>query len=463
MPISITCSACGKRLKAGDHLAGRRLPCPACGEKVLVPESEEDAASYLLQSEEEQPRERGSPALVEKEGDDEPSEEESPRRPAAPAGRRRNDVASLPPLTANETQGWLRHLHWLLALALLPLAFSLLSGQDDEADFRARLVKTVVESPPEVRPQAEEVLLEYEAELISPEEAVEKLLEKKLAGALLPRDTLVHWGFAALAAVLFLVFFAFLAAHQKAAEPLHLLGIGLFTATIGIVLLLLLQSLAAATQGVWVAGSGPAVIVFYVLKVVGFLYGAALLPEYGFFLSLLGFTLAVGLCEEVVKALPLLWHYRRPSGQTWRGALLWGLASGAGFGIGEGVMFAANYYNGIHGGDVYAVRFLSCVALHAVWTGSVGITVHRHHGMIQQVLSWYEFIPRVVFFVGIPMLLHGLYDTFLKKEMNAAALGVAALSFLFLAYQISRLHGETDEEGKQAMLREYKRRREAMS
>ena len=35
-------------------------------------------------------------------------------------------VAELPPLSAEAPPPWLRHLHWLLALALLPLAFTLL-------------------------------------------------------------------------------------------------------------------------------------------------------------------------------------------------------------------------------------------------------------------------------------------------------------------------------------------------
>jgi len=61
------------------------------------------------------------------------------------------------------------------------------------------------------------------------------------------------------------------------------------------------------------------------------------------------------------------------------------------------------------------------------------------------------------------MVLHGLYDTLLKKDMNGLALGVAILSFLFLAFQISRLHSEDDAEAREAMLREYKRRRAAMS
>lgn len=35
MPIVIAC-ACGKRLKAPDHLAGKRVKCPACGQMIAV-------------------------------------------------------------------------------------------------------------------------------------------------------------------------------------------------------------------------------------------------------------------------------------------------------------------------------------------------------------------------------------------------------------------------------------------
>jgi len=82
--------------------------------------------------------------------------------------------------------------------------------------------------------------------------------------------------------------------------------------------------------------------------------------------------------------------------------------------------------------------------------------------MIQKDMLWYEFIPPLFFIVGVPMVLHGLYDTLLKKEMNAGALLIAILSFLFLAFQISRLHGVDDEEAQREMMREYKRRRAAM-
>jgi RsiW-degrading membrane proteinase PrsW (M82 family) len=203
--------------------------------------------------------------------------------------------------------------------------------------------------------------------------------------------------------------------------------------------------------------------VFYIVKFIGFSYQAALDRDNGFFLSFMGFTLGVGFCEEVVKALPLIIRYRKPNGQDWHGAFLWGLASGAGFGIAEGIIYSSNHYNGISGPGIYVIRFISCVALHALWTGSVGITINQRQVLLQQDMAWYEFIPPLFLIVGVPMVLHGLYDTLLKKEMNVGALVVAVLSFLFLSFQISRLRGEDDEASKKAMLREYQKRRKLMA
>jgi RsiW-degrading membrane proteinase PrsW (M82 family) len=420
---------------------------------VLIPEPGEEMGSYSLQAE--------TPPAPEPVNDAEPT----PRRRQmlrGAANRRKIDPASLPPLTTNEPPLWLRHLHWLLVLALLPLAFSLLHPSGDKEDIKERLIKTIEEAPPDVQLRIAQVEEKIDKEEASADDLFAALPGQKVMGAFLPRNSHAHWGFAAGSAVLFMAFFLLLSAH-KTAEPLHLLGIGLFTATIGILLLLTLQLLANWSQGIWLHGGGIVTIIFYIVKLIGFSYRAALDPSNGFFLSFLGYTLGVGFCEEVCKALPLLWHYRSPSDQGWRTAFLWGLASGAGFGISEGITYAGNYYNGISGADIYVVRFISCVALHALWTGSVGIMLQQKQGLIQGEMAWHEYIPRLVVIVGVPMVLHGLYDTLLKKDMNAGALAVAVLSFLFLAFQISRLHGADDEAAKEAMLREYKRRRATMS
>jgi hypothetical protein len=47
--------------------------------------------------------------------------------------------------------------------------------------------------------------------------------------------------------------------------------------------------------------------------------------------------------------------------------------------------------------------------------------------------------------------------------MNGYALAVAVASFLYLAFQISRLHGADDAAAQLALLKGYKRRRAAMS
>lgn len=461
MPISLTCSKCGKRLKARDELAGKRLPCPNCGSEVIVSEPEENIAGYLLQDEPLTPSPPPSPIRppVSTEEEDEPT---VARRQPSPVASKARKTAALPPLTTNEPPLWLRHLHWLLVLALLPLAFSLLRerGVDErEKQFE----KTLEQAPPDVQRRLVELLGKAEEGGVSDADLFAVLPNHKLVGALLPRNSYAHWGFAAAATVLFMSFFLLLAS-QKTAEPHHLLAMGLFTATIGILLLFLLQVIAEWSQGVWLRGGSIVVVIFYIVKLIGFSYQAALDPQSNFFLSFVGYTLGVGFCEEVCKALPLLWHsHNSRSSQPWRTAFLWGLASGAGFGISEGIMYSSRHYNGVSGADMYVVRFISCVALHALWTGSVAITLHQKQGLLQGVDSWYEYIPRLYLIVGVPMILHGLYDTLLKKDMNALALGVAVLSFLFLAFQISRLHGEDDVEAREAMLREYKRRRAAMS
>ncbi|HEY7428575.1 MAG TPA: PrsW family glutamic-type intramembrane protease [Gemmataceae bacterium] len=459
MPISVTCSACGKRLKAKDELAGKLLPCPNCKENVLVPEPDEEIAGYLLQSEtppEAPPPPEPEPAV----SDEEPVGLRRNPKPTA-ISRRKETATSLPPLTSNEPPLWLRHLHWLLVLALLPLAFSLLNkGSEEEGNDP--FLRTMKELPEDAQLRIVAVVEKLEKGEASRDDLFAALPEHKLIDAILPYDSYAHWGFAAGATVLFMAFFLLLAS-QKTAEPHHLLLMGLFTATIGILLLLLLQVIADWTQGIWLRGANIVTLLFYLVKLIGFSYRSALDPSNGFFLSFVGYTLGVGFCEEVCKALPLLWHYRNPSAQRWRTAFLWGLASGAGFGISEGITYASRYYNGVSGADIYVVRFISCVALHALWTGSVAITLHQRQDLIQGVESWYEYIPRLYLIVGVPMILHGLYDTLLKKDMNAAALGIAVLSFLFLAFQISRLHGEDDEASRAALLREYKRRKAAMS
>jgi len=41
--------------------------------------------------------------------------------------------------------------------------------------------------------------------------------------------------------------------------------------------------------------------------------------------------------------------------------------------------------------------------------------------------------------VAVPMVLHGFYDTLLKKQMDVSALGIAFASFVWMSFKIERL------------------------
>ncbi|CAN5335179.1 hypothetical protein BH11PLA2_BH11PLA2_51440 [soil metagenome] len=450
MPIAVRCESCGQGHKAPEALAGKTLKCRKCAEPITVPaavEAEIDAAEYLLKSEE--PDMPSSPVM--------PMPEPEP--PPMPSRPKKNvpDLASLPPLTSKESPTWLRHLHWLLMLALIPLAVSLLSKSDGE-DIFDRIDKTLEQATPEERARA---VTKFEhAESL--DEFIESLPKKKLHGAFLSRSSVGHWLIAIAATALFMIFFIYLAS-DGAAKPGAILAVGMITATVGVGLLLVVQWIASLAQGRFFIGKGVIAILFLILNFIAFSYGAASDPDNGFLLSFVGYTLGVGLMEELVKTVPLFFHKDEDGKSTnWRGLFVWGLASGAGFGIAEGIMYSSRYYNGISGPGIYAVRFLSCVALHAIWSGSVAITLYLKRDLFNSIGEWYGWIGPTLAVIAVPMILHGLYDTCLKKDQAGVALLVALASFGYLAFLTSRLHGSDDKQAEKDMLKEYKRRKAAL-
>src|SRR5260370_11662416 len=89
-----------------------------------------------------------------------------------------------------------------------------------------------------------------------------------------------------------------------------------------------------------------------------------------------GFTFGVGFVEEACKIVPLFLLFLRKKTITWRTAVMWGLASGIGFGVNEGIFYSEMFYNGIAPAMEYVVRFASCVALHAIWCASAGLSLY---------------------------------------------------------------------------------------
>ena len=391
--------------------------------------------------------------------DDDIPEVEKPEpapQPAPPPKLTAAEVRRLPPVVSHEPPPWRRHLHWLLVLALLPLVVLLLT-RSEQPTLAERLAERLEELTPEelaaVAPQLEDGSLD---------DLLMMLPGQRLKGALLARGSGAHWGMALLATIAYMTFFMFLAAGGVA-RPLYILATGLFTATIGITFLFMIQFLAALSEGYMLIGFSIVTLIFYLFRFVAYSYRAADDPENGFVASFAGYTLGVGLCEEFVKSMPVFFYRDSTSGSTWRGLMIAGLASGAGFGIAEGIMYSSAYYNGIGGLDVYLVRFLSCVALHAIWTGSVAISLHLRRDSFEGIDTWYEWIQPWLIILAIPAVLHGLYDTCLKKELDGYALLVAFASFAWLAFLLSRLQTDDDKAAHKTMLRDYVRHRSAIT
>ena len=133
------------------------------------------------------------------------------------------------------------------------------------------------------------------------------LPDHKLVGAWLPHDTHLHWLLTAGATVLFFLFLVALSTDGSA-KPQHLLLVGLFTATVGLLFLFAVQAAAEWSQGVIVIPHSVIGLLLVFVQFIGYSYRAANDPNSNFFLSLMGFTLGVGLCEEICKDAAVAIH-----------------------------------------------------------------------------------------------------------------------------------------------------------
>lgn len=436
MPITVVC-ACQKRLRAPDSLAGKRVKCPACGTELDIPQPDipeiDIAAIPLAEPPPPEPElEYGSEVAP-------PRKVKRRRVPdeETPSIERYRHILDKKPV-----HSWRDFTYWSLLLALIPLFFYLFVKNDDPVE--ARFQRTIANAPPPAQQRIEKVLSDMDDGKAADDALFAELPDGRIEGAHLPRKTMIHYLYGLVAAGCYFVLGLFLLRSEDT-HPWQLFLIGLFTGTFGIVFLLIAQFLAAATQGMIVfRGNVIVMVIFWVAWAIGFSYRAALDPNTGFVASFLGFTFGVGLCEEVCKALPILTYYRRPGEASWHKACTWGFSSGVGFGIAEAIMYSGNQYNGVSPLSVYLVRFVSCVTLHAIWAVSTALFIHKHPWIIQGADEWHSYIPRVVAIVSIPMVLHGLYDTALKKDLNSVALVAALVSFAWLAYCMETAR-DTDE------------------
>ena len=435
MPIRIRCSGCDKPLKVPDKFAGGRIRCPGCDALINVPElagssdSPTEDGSAAPEKSPDMPQKKSpgkspvkspdkspdklpsvSSTAVPDEwlfGDESPgggghdstSDEYGLPAPTAPpprvnrksksstfvmawnssdpadGGQRPQRAAAAEGLAIASPTTWRDQLFWVLLAAIAPLAISTIWQGRPTVD---RFKETLSQLPDDAVPDPAQHGAQQAEDSV--DDFFNKLPEHRIVGAHLARDSSVHWGYAALSATLFLSLLTFMFPND-AAGPSRLIWTGLITGTIGIILLLGFQWVAHYTQGFNVRGRGIIVVLFYIVKFIGYSYRAALDPENGFPLSFMGFTCGVGLCEELCKALPVVLFLRAKPHCGWRAACVVGLASGVGFGVSEGITYSGDSYNGIAEGMTYVVRFASCVALHADLGGGGGADDESQSGL----------------------------------------------------------------------------------
>ncbi len=408
MPILVNCH-CGRTLRARDEQAGKRCKCPGCGTLLTVPVP---AAPVIpepvipaVASAAPIPAE---PVELDYAGTAVPKKADplvlGAARPLPVIARPTQDVARL-------DKSWRGQVWWILLFMLVPLASLTLQTRPT---LKERIERTIAKSPTTVpsfgAPDEGYPYLE---------QALDEMPSHKLDGALLARHSVFPIVFALIASGAFVLAVTHAIPAGDANRPRPVIAAGVFTGTAGVLLLLGLQASRF-------------------LCCIPLFYMAALHPGAPFGASLVGFVLGVGVCEEVIKCLPILYMLYRGTLLNWREACIIGMASGAGFGISEGIFYSFRFYNGIETADAYVVRFMSDVAFHTLLTGACAIMIQRKQEHLIEDMDPLNWLLTLMAIILMPIFLHGLFDTLAKKHLHAGALGVAVLSFFWLAWLIRR-------------------------
>jgi len=210
-------------------------------------------------------------------------------------------------------------------------------------------------------------------------------------------------------ALMWAVVLYFMLRPKLAIAPL--IKVSLFTITVGIGLVLMLQRL-------------PFISSLYSATASASILG-----------GLFGFVFGVGILEEATKALPIWWLYHHKRNADSLSTIVFlGCVSGFAFGIAEGTGYSISYALGLASGSfgfgdyliLQFVRLITLPLLHAVWAGVFAYfialgSVNRH-------------VEKGLLLAGLATtaLLHGLYDTF---SGSLIGVGVAVLSIvIFVAY-----------------------------
>ncbi len=148
---------------------------------------------------------------------------------------------------------------------------------------------------------------------------------------------------------------------------------------------------------------------------------------------LIGFVFGVGFTEETIKALPLIYLiYKTKEPIIPQTLVFYGLISGIGFGVLEGVIYQTGVNKELNYESAFfmnVARLTSLPFLHATWAAIAGYF-----------LAFANILPRyrkglIFIAIAVPAILHGIYDVF---GWNLIGLATTILSVILLVFYLKK-------------------------
>jgi RsiW-degrading membrane proteinase PrsW (M82 family) len=403
MFVRFMCLRCGGKIKADISRVGEDLACPACRYMQQVPPPSQ---ADITAARNEMRNQAAGLASTD------PASEPSEMVVATKLKRIRTGRGSC---------------YMILLLASLPLFLAIVF--DDHLTFEQKVEKTLSTMQPREKERANKVFQAYKRDEADYEEVLELLPNHRVVGAWRPYYSRWHLYLTLGATLAYVLLLGFL--FPEGYSRYHVkLGVMLFTATFGVALLFAVQAIALSGKG---AAFGPFGF-FFVL--IGIAYNISNMPDVSFGTLLLANTVGVGLLEELVKAMPVFMLLMYRTKLRWFECAALGMASGLGFGLAEAYEYGHRYH-GVHDQLAYWLRYISCVVSHGVSTAAAALMAHRYQSLLHnQHSDLGEIVMRLLILIGIPMILHGLYNTLSDKNMDGLALAVDLVNFGWLAIMI---------------------------
>ncbi len=221
------------------------------------------------------------------------------------------------------------------------------------------------------------------------------------------------------------------------------IAVGLFTAVIGIIVLLVLQFLASLATHTHYIPHGRIGLIWLVLAGIGWAYD--LTNSSNIVLRWLGFVFGVGLCEESAKLMPLvaiiLWKIG--GRMDIRTFLMLGFASGLGFGIGE-ALYCYAPWTGNYAVGSNIIRWYAAVPSHAVYTTVCAACLWKLADRLTSAEDFWSRALVVAMAVGAMAVVHGTYDTICSLGVTVSLI-TEALSLALLVVAVRYVVGEATE------------------